>query len=383
VKGKRVRLLDEVDLISSVSGGSFTSAYYGLFGDQIFDDYETRFLRRNVTGEMIRALLNPINWVRLLFTPANRTDLAVELYDEEIFRGATFADLDAAGGPYLQINSTDLAQGSRFTFVQPQFDLLCSDLHPVQVARAVAASSAVPVLFDSITLKNYAGSCGYELPEYLRDALEHPRRSRRLRQLGKGASSYLDAERRPYVHLVDGGVVDNQGLLAPMETVELMGGITERFHDFGADSPEHIVVIAVDAQVDPQPDFSLSAKPPSLAEVVGAMTGGQINRMTFETIERMRQTLKVWAEELPTGPDGQAPQIHMVELAFDLFEEPEERAYFDELPTSFSLEKEQVDRLIAAGRELLRESPQYQELLSALGGTSPGVATAEQPTQSR
>ena len=379
VGGKQVRLLDEIDLISSVSGGSFTSAYYGLFGDRIFDDYETRFLRRNVTGEMVRALLNPINWFRLLFTPENRTDVAIRIYDKQIFGGATFADLDAAGGPYLQINSTDLAVGSRFTFVQDQFDLICSNLHPFQVARAVAASSAVPIVFDSITLKNYAGSCGYEFPESLQNALEEPRSSRRLFHLGKAAASYLDADKRPYVHLVDGGVVDNQGLLAPMETVELMGGIARRFHDFGVDSPERIVVIAVDAEVDPQPEFSHSWKPPSTAAVVGAMTGGQINRMTFETIERMRQTLTVWAAEFPPGPDGQPPEVHMIELAFDLFDDPADREYFDQVPTSFSLEDEQVDRLIAAGRQLLREAPYYQELLRELGGVPVRTDGAGQP----
>ena len=40
--GRRRRLLDEVDLISSVSGGSFTAAYYGLFGDRIFEDFEEK-----------------------------------------------------------------------------------------------------------------------------------------------------------------------------------------------------------------------------------------------------------------------------------------------------------------------------------------------------
>ncbi len=37
---KRRRLLDEVDLISSVSGGSFTAAYYAVWGDRIFSDFE-------------------------------------------------------------------------------------------------------------------------------------------------------------------------------------------------------------------------------------------------------------------------------------------------------------------------------------------------------
>ena len=41
VGGQEKRLLDEVDLITSVSGGSFTVAYYALFGDRIFADFET------------------------------------------------------------------------------------------------------------------------------------------------------------------------------------------------------------------------------------------------------------------------------------------------------------------------------------------------------
>jgi hypothetical protein len=45
INGETRRLLDEVDTISSVSGGSFTSAYYGLNGDGIFDTFEDAFLR--------------------------------------------------------------------------------------------------------------------------------------------------------------------------------------------------------------------------------------------------------------------------------------------------------------------------------------------------
>ena len=44
--GAEVRLLDEVDGITSVSGGSFTAAYFGLFGDRIFEDFESNLLQK-------------------------------------------------------------------------------------------------------------------------------------------------------------------------------------------------------------------------------------------------------------------------------------------------------------------------------------------------
>ena len=98
---------------------------------------------------------------------------------------------------------------------------------------------------------------------------------------------------------------------------------------------------------------------------------GQINRFTFETTELMHETIQRWAQELPVGADGAPAQAHMVELAFDLLEDPADRDYFNALPTSFDLDDEQVDRLIAVARELMRLSPQYQDLLRALGGSYP------------
>lgn len=71
------RLLDEVDFVNGVSGESFTAAYYALFGDRIFVDYEQRFLKRNVQGELIFRLLWPWNWVRLLSPFYDRIDLAI------------------------------------------------------------------------------------------------------------------------------------------------------------------------------------------------------------------------------------------------------------------------------------------------------------------
>ena len=67
-KGSR-SLLHEVDVISSVSGGSFTSAYYGLHGDRIFDEFEERFLRKNVQGALLWRVISPVSWIRFSVRP--------------------------------------------------------------------------------------------------------------------------------------------------------------------------------------------------------------------------------------------------------------------------------------------------------------------------
>ena len=76
IRGRQKRLLDEVSWISGVSGGSFTAAYYGLFGDRIFEDFETRFLKKNVEGDLVRGILfNPVNWVKFFSGSYGRSDL--------------------------------------------------------------------------------------------------------------------------------------------------------------------------------------------------------------------------------------------------------------------------------------------------------------------
>jgi len=372
VDGVEKRLLDEVDLITSVSGGSFTSAYYALNGDRIFSEFEPRFLRRNLQRRLLVQMLRPVNWFRMASTFFDRSELAVRLYDEEVFDHATFADLQNAGGPFIQINAADLAGGSRFTFFQPQFDLICSDLSKIEVARAVAASSAVPGLFTPITLRNYAGECEYPTPAWLTDALANPRQSMRRFRSAEVASSYLEGKRK-YIHLLDGGIADNLGLRGPLENVMLVGGIRERFDQLGGARPSHIVVIVVNAEVHPEPKFSFTPASPSLAMMVNAVSGVQIYSYNFETLELMRVSLKNWEGDLRQDGDGAEVHTYVADVAFEALDDPEERAYFNELPTSFTLDDEQVDRLIEAGRRLLRESPDFKRLLATLQPTEPAT----------
>src|SRR5512134_215371 len=84
-KGKTVRLLDAVDVITGVSGGSFTALAYGLYGEKLFDVYENQFLKRDVQGEIVARAFNPANWGKLGSTAWGRSELAAEFYDEILF----------------------------------------------------------------------------------------------------------------------------------------------------------------------------------------------------------------------------------------------------------------------------------------------------------
>jgi len=369
-------LLDEIDLISSVSGGSFTSAYYGLFGDRIFDDFETRFLRRDVEGDIALQLFNPINWFRLASGRYGRSDLAVAFYHEEIFDQATFADLPTDDRAHIEINATDLSLSSRFTFVQETFDAICSDLGPLEVARAVAASSAVPVLLSPITLRNNAGECGYEQPAWQIEGLKDRRTNPRLYFDAVAATRGQDREKHPYLHLVDGGVADNLGVRGPLAEVRERGGLW-RLESALESRPRQVVIISVNSIARADQTFTLREASPTLPELLGAVTDVQMGRYTYETLALLHDEMKKWAEEAPSHPVHGPVGVHLIELDFNEVEDPEERHYLNNVGTNFHLDDEAVDRLIAAGRKLLRDSPVFQELLKQL------AAQGEEPMTSR
>jgi NTE family protein len=210
IDGQPRRLLDEVDTISSVSGGSFTSAYYGLYGERTFEDFKEVFLTQDIEHELLLGLFNPLRW----FSPEGRTEMAVDLYDEKIFHGATFADMQRAGGPLTLINASDLAYGVRFSFVQEYFDLLCSDINTFPVARAVTASSAVPILFPPVVLKDYYDCPLVGKPDWLERSAELTANNPAMGQIIRGLETYYDQDNRKYAHFVDGGITDNLGLRA-------------------------------------------------------------------------------------------------------------------------------------------------------------------------
>ena len=67
------------------------------------------------------------------------------------------------------------------------------------------ASSALPVIFSPITLANFAGQCGFTAPQWMTRALRDRHDYVRRHAVASDLYTYLDADKRKYVHLLDGG----------------------------------------------------------------------------------------------------------------------------------------------------------------------------------
>ena len=361
-------VLAEVDMISAVSGGSFTAAYYGLRGDRIFDDYEERFLRKNVEGALFRKLFNPVNWVRLMSGKVGRTDLAAGYYDKILFDGASFADLQGHDAPVIVLNSTDLATGTRFPFLQDSFDLICADLSVYPVSRAVAASSAVPVVFSPLTLKNYAGGCGYQPPAWLSQALKDEELTERKVQ-ARQFNDYLNADKRPWLHLVDGGIADNLGLRAFYTTISFAQEPGSRYNELLDRGARQILIISVNAYAKKKPDWVLERYAPSTLEVMRSVSADQIVRYSSDTIQIVRDEFGRLAtdESTPEHP----VTFHFVDVSFEQVRDADEREFLNGIGTSMDLSDKEIDRLASAGRTLVRESNDFKSFIEAARTNNP------------
>jgi NTE family protein len=384
INGKERRLLDEVDGISSVSGGSFTAAYYGLFGDRIFEDFETKFLKHNVQSELLRGVLSPLNWPKLSSRYYDRSELAADYYDELLFEKKTFQDIIQSKGPLISINATDMALGSQFSFIGAQFAPICTDLSSFPVSRAVTASSAVPGAFTSIVLKNHAGTCGYTMPDWAEKALQERRSNSRRYQHAKRLNVYLDANKYPNIHLLDGGISDNLGVRLMLNATLVTGGVWNKLKDLNLEKTNTLAIIVVNAQK--QPDVNFVKKDFSLPfiDMIGAASSVPLDQYSFETMEILRNNMDRWqasitsgrcremaktrvaVQDEPTEKSKCAAKTYLIELDFDAVEDEAERKHLKGLPTSFDLEPEDVDRLRQAARQILQESGEFQTFLDDL-----------------
>lgn len=381
--GQVTRGLDHINLISGVSGGSFTALSYGLYGEKLFDFYEADFLKRDVQGELISRALNPFNWTNLASTGWGRSEMAAELYDEILFHGATYEDLGKRNGPMILASATDISSGAAFTFDQGYFDYLCSDLSSVPISRAAASSSAVPFVLSPVTINNYGGNCQFRSPDYLNEftnPAEIPRPAARIiRQIGD-LKRYHNSQESPYIHLVDGGLSDN---LAMRQVLDFLQGL-EAMHLAGkADSlggVKRIIVIVVNSLSSPSTNWNKSVNGPGSIELLIKATGVPIDHYSYEEVGALKDTQTRWKDmktlrnsklfsnnrnqQLEKIIDTPNVDLFTINVAFNQLDDKQEFEYLNSLPTSFALPPEAVDRLRVAAKKIILSSPDLQQILS-------------------
>lgn len=388
VDGQRRSLLQEVDVISSNSGGSYTAAYYGLFRDDMFNDspdpdltFTKRFLYRDIQGAILdRVLFSPQNWFRLLSTTFNRSDLAAELYDEEIFDRGTYGDLLPKGRPFVIINANDTTKGVRFEFTQEQFDLICSDLGDFPLARAVMASSAVHGVFSSIRLINYKNhNCEQLVPRWIATALgerssppdrgDLDRNYQRYKR-ARLARSYLeksDPDATYYVHLSDGGTVDNLGLRSPLLALRSTDPSWSVLRKLNLKQVKKILVLSVNAASEPDNDLDKDVEGPGLIQLIASAINGAIDTVTLDSIDVATSIIRGRIRSLKElGWDAELFGPALID--FEHIDDPGERHCFKNIATSLALDKETVNGLREVAYDLVHESKGFQKFLAVMDG---------------
>lgn len=204
----RLRILEDIDVISSVSGGSITAAYYALNKDD-FNLFEKSFISKLKKGVLCTSIINLLivvlivaiigysmnGWFALLsslivlflqYKVLPFSFFIEKSYDRLFFQKKKLQELPSH--PLIAINSTDVTTGTLFTFSKEKMSGYkyrdVNNGNPFNnkefpISKAVMASSCVPFAFSPIKI-----SSKYYVSEIKDDI---------------------------YPLLIDGGLYDNQG----------------------------------------------------------------------------------------------------------------------------------------------------------------------------
>jgi NTE family protein len=383
------KLLDYVDVISSVSGGSFASMDYGMRGRQMLADFESKFLRVPVQKMLIKqAFFNPKNVLKLLFDPNfHRIDVATQVYADVLFGTATYDTLLQQqrdnDRPFIIANATELEIGSRFEWTQDQFDPICSDMSPIAVAHAVAASSNFPVALPPFILKKYdASTCKYQPPSWLavardNDAYLNPYRPRYATEL----EGYLDPQ-RTFLHTLDGGIADNIGLRGPLHALVSTDAFVQPQdggrltgmtflpmvnHAPGIRAIDRVLVIVVNAGASGAVKIDNTSREPKLPVVLGGVVGAPMDNYSFDSIQLLIN--------VAGGRIGSGVRYYPVLISFPMLRDKTLRDVVNNVGTSFdALTNEQLNGLKQAADVLIHQDPCFQQFIRDVNAqpTPPG-----------
>ncbi len=383
--GRASSLLDHVDFVTGVSGGSVLAAYYGLKKRKALADFKERFLLRNAE-ENLQTDLSLANVARGLQGGVNDATQFPRWLDDNLFDHATYKSLLYQRRPLVWINASDVFNRTPFVFGRVMFGALCSDLANYPISMAVAASAAVPVIFAPIVIQNYPGGCSVPLPAWVERARHDPNAPPMLKLFANAMVRYHNGEVR-YVKLLDGGLVDNYGLAGL--TIARLASDTP----YGPLEPEEAIklrrmlFLVVDAGRAPSCAWSQTVEGPSGVTLITAASDTATESGAVGSYSAFRDTMDEWQDKLtnwrcklsaadrhrfgaPANWNCKDVKFFVGRIAFDQLG-PERATALNAVETRFKLPPDQIEMLIAAGRDGLKTNSVFRSFLNSLAPASP------------
>ncbi len=375
------RMTDMIDLITGVSGGSVTAAYFGLKGREGLPAFRSRFLERNAE-QGFDTDISLANVVRIVEDGGvNDRSKFPRWLDENLFDGATYADLFARKRPLVWIAASDIYSRVPFVFEPITFNILCSDLSKVRLSEAVAASAAVPGLFIPMNVENFGARCGGHVPQWYQRGVADPNAPATLRASAAAVERYrADPERYRYVKLLDGGLTDNFGIHS------LAIARTNRDRPYMPMTAEQAVRVkrflfmVVDAGRDPAGNWPRNLASPSGLELAGVVTDAAIDSGVYKGYDYFTTIMRDWQADLRRWRcslssaevlrlRGTLDGWNCAELTFTVgrvsFEDagPELKEQLDKVPTRFKLDPQTLETVISAGETALRNNAVFRSFI--------------------
>lgn len=390
-------LIDDIAVVSSVSGGSVIAAHFALYGREGLERFAPDFLVPDNMRTLGLDAINPLSWFKLAVTGSSRIDLVEELFDNQLFKGKTFFELNQRGKPYLILNATDMASGEVFAFTPKRFDDICSDLDQEPISAGVAASSAVPIVLSPVAFRNFSVTHCQDRPTpqwittrlngrfapYLN--LQTFKLARYANDLRRGPQAFRTID---YLYFLDGGLADNLAIHGLLETISspyaapiIAGpdsGLSETstiLDALNAGRIKKLAVIVINARADAASTISQTASRPGIVEMIESVTSIPLSSTTSSVNSQMDVLL---AELKGAGGGGAGDprftglKIYGVQVDFDQLRssDPRQRELHvkaNAIPTAWSISKDNREVIEEAGTILLHQHPCFQRLLLDLG----------------
>ncbi|MCP4562647.1 MAG: patatin-like phospholipase family protein [Bosea sp.] len=360
-------LADEVTAIAGVSGGGILAAHFALHGPQGLQAFRRDFLDQDPEGAL-RTSFTPENLLRGYRGGVNDLSGLAAWLDTHLYRGARLGDLDQPDRPKLLLHATELYNRAPFPFDRDSFRAICSDYDAFPLAHAVAASSAVPVLFAPIVLENFRPGC----PGQGYDGAPSRERSTFARHVAASQARYASEPGLHYLKLLDGGLVDN---LAVRNLIRAMNRPAPALVPArAAQRLRRVVIIVADASMRIGGEMSRTIDGPVAPEAITATVDAMIDNASRASLDAVDREAASWRERLlrwrcalaASGPSCKELRLTTVRLSLSDLQSPAERSRILQLHNKLTLKADDVDFLSNLGRRLLSANPDYRRAIRSL-----------------